>query len=144
MGAERYDAVVVGSGPNGLAAAITLAEAGMSVLVLERDAVQGGGLRTEELLEPGFRHDVCSTVMALPPLSKNFRSGGRAMTVEQTSWRKPGSSSSSVRRPPPWTASRSRTSTDMPASASVIAAARPLGPEPTTTASYRSAPMALE
>jgi phytoene dehydrogenase-like protein len=69
---ERYDAVVVGSGPNGLAAAITLAEAGRSVLVLEADAVPGGGLRTDELLEPGFRHDVCSTIMSLPPLLPFF------------------------------------------------------------------------
>src|SRR5207253_1337377 len=69
---ERHDAVVVGSGPNGLAAAITLAEAGRSVLVLEGAARPGGGLRTEELLEPGFRHDVCSTIMALPPLLPFF------------------------------------------------------------------------
>src|SRR5207248_8906586 len=71
--ASGYDAVVVGSGPNGLAAAITLAEAGRSVLVLEAASKPGGGLRTEELLEPGFRHDVCSTIMALPPLSDFFR-----------------------------------------------------------------------
>ena len=69
---ERYDAVVVGSGPNGLAAAITLAEAGRSVLVLEAAGTPGGGLRTQELLEPGFRHDVCSTVMALPPVVPFF------------------------------------------------------------------------
>jgi phytoene dehydrogenase-like protein len=70
--AERYDAVVVGSGPNGLAAAIALAEAGKSVLVVEGDREPGGGLRTRELLEPGFRHDVCSTIMALPPLTPFF------------------------------------------------------------------------
>jgi phytoene dehydrogenase-like protein len=57
-----YDAVVVGSGPNGLSAAITLAEAGRSVLVLEAAATAGGGLRTEELTLPGFRHDTFSAV----------------------------------------------------------------------------------
>src|SRR5207253_534374 len=47
-------------------------EAGRSVLVLEGAARPGGGLRTDELLEPGFRHDVCSTIMALPPLVSFF------------------------------------------------------------------------
>lgn len=67
MGAQpRYDAVVVGAGPNGLSAAITLARAGRSVLVLEaRDSV-GGGTRTAELTLPGFKHDICS---AIHPLS---------------------------------------------------------------------------
>lgn len=77
----RYDAVVVGSGPNGLAAAITLAEAGKSVLVLEGHDTPGGGLRTEELLEPGFRHDVCSTVMSLPPLLPMFRGLGLDLVI---------------------------------------------------------------
>src|SRR5690606_14113191 len=56
------DVTVVGSGPNGLAAAVTLAHAGLSVRVLERAATIGGGLRTLELTEPGFRHDLCSAV----------------------------------------------------------------------------------
>jgi phytoene dehydrogenase-like protein len=71
---KAYDTVVVGSGPNGLAAAITLAEAGRTVAVLEADETPGGGLRTKELLESGFRHDVCATVMALAPLTP-FLSG---------------------------------------------------------------------
>jgi phytoene dehydrogenase-like protein len=73
VNASRYDAVVVGSGPNGLAAAVTLAEAGRSVLVLEAEPEPGGGLRTMELTEPGFHHDVCSTVHAMVPLSPFFR-----------------------------------------------------------------------
>ncbi len=61
-----YDAVVVGSGPNGLAAAITIAQAGRSVLLLEAADTPGGGARTAELTLPGFHHDVCS---ALHPLA---------------------------------------------------------------------------
>ena len=59
------DAVVVGSGPNGLSAAITLAAAGRSVTVVEAAETLGGGSRSAELTEPGFVHDVCSTVHAL-------------------------------------------------------------------------------
>ena len=60
-----YDAVIVGSGPNGLAAAVVLAEAGKRVLVLEGRDTIGGGTRTQELTEPGVLHDVCSSVHPL-------------------------------------------------------------------------------
>jgi phytoene dehydrogenase-like protein len=59
------DAVVVGAGPNGLAAAIELARAGRSVLLCERNETIGGGARTAELTLPGYRHDVCSAVHPL-------------------------------------------------------------------------------
>jgi phytoene dehydrogenase-like protein len=60
-----YDAIVVGAGPNGLAAALALAQAGLSVRVVEAHATPGGGTRTLELTAPGFHHDVCSTVHPL-------------------------------------------------------------------------------
>ncbi len=65
-------AVVVGSGPNGLAGALTLARAGLTVDVFEGADVPGGGCRTEELTLPGFAHDVCSTVHPLLAASPFF------------------------------------------------------------------------
>jgi phytoene dehydrogenase-like protein len=69
----RYDAVVVGSGPNGLAAGITLAETGRSVLLLEAKESIGGGTRTAELTLPGYHHDICSAVHPLGLGSPFFR-----------------------------------------------------------------------
>ncbi len=72
-GAATLDAAVVGSGPNGLAAALTLARAGHSVEVFEAADTLGGGCRTAELTLPGFRHDVCSTIQSMVPCSPFFR-----------------------------------------------------------------------
>jgi phytoene dehydrogenase-like protein len=62
---SSYDAVVVGAGPNGLAAAILLARAGLSTLVVEAESSFGGGCRSQELTLPGFVHDTCSSVHPL-------------------------------------------------------------------------------
>jgi len=69
----RYDAVIVGAGPNGLAAAITLARAGRSVLVLEAHDTPGGGVRSSELTLPGFISDTCSAIHPLGAGSPFFR-----------------------------------------------------------------------
>ena len=71
---SNYDAVVVGSGPNGLSAAIELARNRRSVLVVEASEEIGGGARTKELTLDGFRHDVCSAVHPLGASSPFFRS----------------------------------------------------------------------
>lgn len=70
----EYDAIVVGSGPNGLAAGITLARQGWRVLLLEAKETIGGGLRTAELTLPGFRHDICSAIHPLGMGSPFFQS----------------------------------------------------------------------
>jgi phytoene dehydrogenase-like protein len=58
---SEYDAIVVGAGPNGLAAGIELSRNGQSVLLIEANNTLGGGVRSDELTLPGFIHDVCST-----------------------------------------------------------------------------------
>jgi len=72
--APLYDAVIVGAGPNGLAAAIRLAQAGKSTLVLEAAPTPGGGTRSAELTLPGFVHDVCAAIHPLANASPFLRS----------------------------------------------------------------------
>jgi phytoene dehydrogenase-like protein len=68
-----YDAIVVGSGPNGLAAAILLQQQGLSVLIIEGKDVIGGGLTSAELTLPGFTHDVCSAIHPMALASPFFK-----------------------------------------------------------------------
>jgi phytoene dehydrogenase-like protein len=72
-GKRRYDAVVIGAGPNGLSAAIVLVRAGVSTLLIEARLTPGGGARTDSLTIPGFSHDVCSAVHPLAVASPFFR-----------------------------------------------------------------------
>jgi phytoene dehydrogenase-like protein len=73
MATASPDAVVVGTGPNGLAAGLTLARAGVSVEMFEGASTPGGGCRTDEITIPGFHHDVCSTIQSMVSLSPFFR-----------------------------------------------------------------------
>jgi phytoene dehydrogenase-like protein len=68
-----YDAVIVGSGPNGLAAAIVLAREGLSVVVLEAKETIGGGARTQAVTLPGFQHDICSAIHPMTVVSPFMR-----------------------------------------------------------------------
>jgi phytoene dehydrogenase-like protein len=70
----EYDAIIVGSGPNGLAAAITLQRHGLTVLLVEAKKVIGGGLRSDALTLPGFVHDICSAIHPMAAASPFFRS----------------------------------------------------------------------
>jgi phytoene dehydrogenase-like protein len=70
---HQVEAVVVGSGPNGLAAAIAIAQTGRKVIVFEAEPTAGGGVRSEALTLPGFVHDVCSAVHPLAVKSPFFR-----------------------------------------------------------------------
>jgi phytoene dehydrogenase-like protein len=70
---NNYDAAIIGSGPNGLVAAITIARTGRRVLVVEGQATAGGGVRSAELTEPGFVHDVCSAIHPLAVASPALR-----------------------------------------------------------------------
>ncbi|HEX8916713.1 MAG TPA: NAD(P)/FAD-dependent oxidoreductase [Humisphaera sp.] len=72
-GSGSYDAIVIGSGPNGLGAAIELARSGRKVVVYEAMDAVGGGMRSAELTEPGFVHDHCATVLALAYASPLMR-----------------------------------------------------------------------
>jgi phytoene dehydrogenase-like protein len=69
----KYDAIVVGSGPNGFAAAITLQRAGLEVLLVEGKESVGGGARSAQLTLPGFLHDICSAVHPLAAASPFFK-----------------------------------------------------------------------
>lgn len=70
---QTYDAIVVGSGPNGLSAAIRLALEGLSVKIYEASDTIGGGMRTKELIRSGYFHDVCSAIHPLAASSPFFK-----------------------------------------------------------------------
>jgi len=71
---RKFDAIIIGSGPNGLAAAITFQQQGLSTLLIEGADTIGGGMRTKELTIPGFKHDVCSAIHPMAMASPFFRS----------------------------------------------------------------------
>lgn len=71
--AEVFDAVITGSGPNGLSAAIRLQELGLKTAIFEKASHPGGGTRTEELTLPGFKHDVCSAIHPMTIMSPFFK-----------------------------------------------------------------------
>lgn len=86
---SAQEAVVIGSGPNGLAAALTLAEAGHSVTLLEQKETIGGGLRSAELTIPGFVHDVCSAIHPFGRTSPFFAAHAVQLELAGVRWVEP-------------------------------------------------------
>ncbi|MGO3804756.1 MAG: phytoene desaturase family protein [Sphingobacterium sp.] len=74
MSVKEYDVIVIGSGPNGFSAAITLQQQGLSTLLIEGTDTIGGGMRTKELTLPGFKHDICSAIHPMAMASPFFSS----------------------------------------------------------------------
>ena len=141
-----YDAVVIGAGPNGLAAAIELARAGRSVLVREGAESIGGGLRSGELTLPGFVHDLCSAIhplaAALPVLPHAPAREARARMDRAAASRSPirstTASAAVLRRSVEETAESARRSTQTRYREPVRAAGRRLGPARVFACSDRS------
>lgn len=84
MAPFKHDVVVVGSGPNGLAAAVALARVGLTTLVVEARGTPGGGCRSAALTLPGFTHDVCSAVHPLAVGSPFFRTLSQPSLFDDT------------------------------------------------------------
>ena len=86
---SRRSAIVVGSGPNGMAAAITMAEAGWQVQVLEAESRIGGGVQSSELTLPGFIHDTCSSIHPFGRISGFFGPRQAALAGHGLRWATP-------------------------------------------------------
>ena len=70
---KKYDAVIIGSGSNGIAAAIHLQQQGLNTVIYEKSSIPGGATKTAEITLPGFKHDIGSTVLPMAYSSPFFQ-----------------------------------------------------------------------